>query len=84
MTNHPNRGPYQYLKVSPRGFANEVLYLRVPAADVDAANAEFAGYEDRTEGGHVSWTHDTKARWTGVAVDWADRDMVLPVIGRDI
>lgn len=66
------------LKVSPRGFANEVFYFRVPAADVAAADAEFAGYaDDVARGGFAEWTNDLRATAPGVAVDWADRAYVL-------
>jgi hypothetical protein len=82
MANHPNRGDYRYLKVSS-GFANRVVYLRVPVADVAAADAEFAEFEDR-DAGHTSWTHDKRATMPGAAVDWADRDMVLGIAGRNI
>ena len=68
----------KYLKVSPRGFKNEVIYLKVPENKVDEANTEFAGYEDNLEqGGYTSWTDDLAATRLGVAVDWADRHMVL-------
>ena len=42
------------LKVSRR-FANTVIYFRVPAAQVDEANAHFAGFEDSNPGCHASW-----------------------------
>lgn len=80
MTNHPSRSKYRYLKVS-QGYANTVIYLRVPLDQVDAANAHFKDYEDGNPTGHltgrwVSWTDDKHARIPGVAVDWADRAYV--------
>lgn len=75
MTNHPNRSSYRYLKVS-QGFANTVLYLRVPEDKVAEVEAHFAGYEDEHPGAWTAWTTDRKARMPGVAVDWADRAYV--------
>jgi len=72
MANHPNRSSYRYLKVS-QGFANTVLYLRVPVSMVAEADAAFADYEDNGSGRWAGWTDDKAARMPGVAVDWADR-----------
>lgn len=76
MTNHPNRSNFRYFKVSPRGFANEVIYFRVPLDKIDEVNVRFAGFEDREDGGYCNWTDDHRARMPGVAVDWADRAYV--------
>lgn len=66
-----------YFKVSPRGFANEVIYFRVPEDDKAEVEAKFAGFEDRPEGGYCGWTDDKRAHMPGVPVDWADRRYVL-------
>lgn len=65
---------YKYLKVSPRGFANEVTYYRVPLDKVAEANAAVASYEDDNveHGGYACWTTD-KSR-SDQAVKWEDRD----------
>ena len=62
---------YKMLKVSPRGFANEVTYLRVPADKIAEADAKFADYNDGD--GFAEWTNDRNANIPGVAVEWADR-----------
>ena len=73
MINHPNRGNYRYLKVCPRGFANEITYYRVPLDKVAEAEAEYAGYEDDvTRGGYTCWTLDKRAR--KACINWSDRD----------
>lgn len=74
MANHPNRSNMRYFKVSPRGFANEVIYFRVPSEKVEEVNKVFESYEDDVErGGYCNWTSEAKARMPGVAVDWEDR-----------
>ena len=62
----------RYLKVSPRGFANETVIFRVPEDRVAEAEAEYAGYEDDVDrGGWTAWvTGQVDPR---DAVDWADR-----------
>lgn len=75
MTSHPNRSKYRYLKVS-QGFANTVIYLRVPTDKVSEAERVFADYEDDRSGRWWAWTTDSNAREPGVAVDWADRAYV--------
>ena len=66
----------QYIKVSPRGFANETYIFRVKAEDVATAEAEFAGYEDDVErGGYTAWVKGPFL--PGQLIDWADRHMVL-------
>lgn len=74
MINHPNRGNYRYLKVSPRGFDNEIVYYRVPLDKIAEADAEYLHYEDSDPQRYATWTTDKRARMPGVAVDWADRD----------
>jgi hypothetical protein len=73
MTNHPNRSNIRYFKVSPRGFANEVIYFRVREHEVAEVEARFANFEDHADGGHCGWTDDKAARMPDTAVDWADR-----------
>ena len=75
MSNHPNRSNYRYLKVS-QGFANTLIYLRVPVDKVQEAEAVFANYADDGSGRWANWSTDTEARKPGVAVDWADRAYV--------
>lgn len=62
------------LKVCPRGFANEVTYLRVPADKLAEADTRFADYNDGD--GYAEWTTDLRADMPGVAVDWDDRAYV--------
>lgn len=81
MTSHPNRSNYRYFKVCPRGFVNEVIYFRVPSAQIGEVDAYFADYEDRqfnagATSASCGWTTDAKARQIGVAVDWDDRAYV--------
>lgn len=73
MSSHPNRSGIRYLKVSPRGFANEVLYLAVPVDKIAEADAAFAHYEDNGSGRSAGWTTDSRARLPGVAIAWDDR-----------
>lgn len=73
MTNHPSRSKVRYFKVSPRGFANGVIYFRVPLEKVEEVNKQFKDYEDVSRDGYCNWTDDSRARMPGVAVDWADR-----------
>ena len=75
MANHPNGCNFRYFKVSPRGFANELIYFRVPLDKVDEVNKQFDGFEDRTDG-HCNWTDDHQARIPGVALSWEDRAYV--------
>ena len=75
MSNHPNRSRYRYRKVS-QGFANTVIYFRVPADKVPEVEAYFANYEDEGDGRWSAWTTDRKATQPGIAVDWADRAYV--------
>jgi len=76
MTNHPNRSTYRYFKVSPRGFANEVIYYRVRPEEVAEVEAAYAHYEDddQAHSRYAGWTDDKAARIPGVAIDWTDRD----------
>ena len=59
-------------------FANEVTYFAIPSPKTADADALFAGFEDAASGGFVEWTTDAAATRPGVAVDWADRNMILP------
>ena len=68
----------KYLKYCPRGFANEVTYFAVPEDKISEADALFAGFEDHADGGYVQWTTDNRSHAPGVAVEWADRNMILP------
>jgi hypothetical protein len=74
MTNHPNRSNYRYYLVSPRGFANEITYFRVPVDRVAEVDAYFADYEDRNPGSRTGWTTSGAARLQ--ALDWDDRAYV--------
>lgn len=66
----------KYLKVCPRGFANEYVILRVPSEKVSEANAQFDGYENDVERwGYTAWVDAPTDPC--LAVDWADRHMVL-------
>jgi hypothetical protein len=76
MTNHPNRSNYRYFLFSPRGFANELTYFRVPVDRVGEVDAYFDGYQDRYPGSRTGWTTARDARMPGVAVDWDDRQWV--------
>lgn len=83
MTNHPNRSSLRrYYYVCPRGFANEITYIRVRPDDVAAVDAYFESYVDRQfDAGYTDamcgWVHFNSAEYEaarrpGVAVDWAD------------
>lgn len=77
MANHPNRSNISYFMVSPRGFANEITYFKVPADKVAEVDKAFDGYaDDVSRGGYCRWTTDRAAKIPGVAVDWADRAYV--------
>ena len=66
----------KYLKINPRGFANEFVVLRVPADKVTEAEAQFADFEDDTSrGGFTNWVAAPLDPLD--AVDWVDRGMVL-------
>lgn len=72
--------PHIYLKYCPRGFANEVVYLRVNADD-QAARAQAEQVIDRLLGettAYAEWSTDKIAEAPGVAVEWEDRNHVLP------
>ena len=65
----------KFLKISPRGFANETITLRIPADKVAEAEAYFANYEDDVErGGHTAWVSAPADPMD--AIDWADRAYV--------
>lgn len=64
---------YRYFKVSPRGFANEVVYFRVREDQVTQVEAEYADFENDEPGRYCGWTSDKVATAPGVAVDWEDR-----------
>jgi hypothetical protein len=64
---------HRYFKVSPRGFANEVVYFRVPEEKAPEVDAYFATYEDDEPWRYATWTNDEQARVSGVAVEWDDR-----------
>jgi hypothetical protein len=76
MANHPNRSTNLYFVVSPRGFDNEVIYLRVPADKEAEVDAHFAEYENDYPGSYAHWTEDRQARIPGVAINWSDRHLV--------
>lgn len=63
----------RYFKVSPRGFANEVTYFRVPSESAADVEKHFENYEDKHPGARTGWTTDKRAHQPGVAIDWADR-----------
>lgn len=73
MVNHPNRSNYRYFMVSPRGFANEVTYYRVPLDKVEECELEYRDLANNNPGAYCRWTEDKFARLPGVAIDWADR-----------
>lgn len=64
-------------RVCPRGFANEVIYYRVPADQIAACEAEYAGYSNNNPEGSARWLgeHEQSIGYApGVAIDWADRN----------
>jgi len=72
----------RYYKISPRGFANEIIYLRCATkAEEVACEAEYGDLADRdpSHNAHGEWTSDVKASVPGVAVEFADRYYVLPM-----
>lgn len=69
---------HKYLKVSPRGFANEYTIFRVPQDMVREAESVFAGLDDDIDrGGHACWVSAPYDPMS--AVDWADRAFVMGV-----
>ena len=65
----------RYYKISPRGFANDVTYLRIHTDDeAVACEAKFADYEDQHPGASTGWTSDKVASAPGVAINWRDRE----------
>lgn len=63
----------KFLQVS-RGFANTVIFFRVPADKVEEATREFDGFSDRNPG---CWTAWVSGKGLGLdAVDWEDRAMI--------
>lgn len=65
----------RYFKVCPRGFLNEVTYIRIDTPEQAAAiEQEYADFEDTNPSGYSTWTHDRRAHQPGVAVSFADRD----------
>lgn len=65
----------RYLKVSPRGFADEVIYLKVAPHEADAAEALIESYAADTDG-YAEWTFDRAASTPGISVDFPDKAMV--------
>jgi hypothetical protein len=70
--NKDQNSKFQFFKVCPRGFANEVTYYRVPIEKIDEVESEYEGYNDGD--GYCCWTDDKVARLRGVFIEWADRD----------
>lgn len=64
---------HRYLKVSPRGFDNEIVVFKVPTADIREANSEFSDYEDGSR--YCYWSKDRRIRKDAIA--WADRHRVF-------
>lgn len=90
MTNHPNRSRYRYARCCPRGFANEITYVRVPLDKADAATVALDRHfdvNDTQNSASWRWTQDARARQPGVAFDWSEYAAQLsvdPDTGRDI
>ena len=80
MTNHPNRSRARYYKICPRGFANEVIYLRIHNnEEAQACEAYFAAWQSRefnagNTRAYAEWTNDKRASARGAAVNWRDRE----------
>lgn len=68
----------RYYKVSPRGFANETIYL-IARNSVEAAiyERDYDSLPDRQPGAITGWTRDRQARIPGVAVAFDMRHWVL-------
>ncbi len=69
----------RYYKISPRGFANEVRYIRI--VDDEQARlieAEYGEISDRDPAHKAfsGWTSDRRARVPGVSVAFEDRNFV--------
>lgn len=62
---------HRYLKVSPRGFDNEIVVFKVPIADIREAKSEFSDYEDGSR--YCYWSKDSRIRKDAIA--WADRHL---------
>jgi hypothetical protein len=65
----------RYFKICPRGFANEVTYVRIldenQAAKIEE---EYASFEDDNPNAYARWTNDARASMPGVAVSFEDRN----------
>lgn len=66
---------YRYYEVCPRGFANEVTYIRVPADRTGEVETHFEGEKDwqfnnGNTGYSDGWTTDKRA--PRMAMDWDD------------
>ncbi len=77
MTNHPNRSKYRYFEVCPRGFVNEITYIRVREDEIEAVEKHFDGWIDRQfdageTGAICGWTDDKRARVPGISLTWDD------------
>jgi hypothetical protein len=65
---------HRYFLVSPRGFANEITYYRVPLAKVEECEREYRNLSDTNPSAYCWWSESRIAREPGVAIDWADRN----------
>lgn len=63
----------KFLRVS-WGFANRVIYFRVPQSDVDAANRHFENFSDENPGCHAEWVSGQGLGDRPIM--WADRAYV--------
>lgn len=76
MTTHPTRSNnVRYYKICPRGFANEVRYVRVLTDEqAKILEDEYSNIADKAPGAWAHWTRDLEAQQEGVAVEFGDRN----------
>lgn len=72
----------RYYKVCPRGFANEVIYLRIDNdTQAEQVEREYGDLADREpHNGYAEWTNDLVAGKPGVAANYEDRHWALPLV----
>lgn len=62
-----------YIKVSPRGFANEYTIFAVSHEEMPEFEAEYGNLEDENEGGHTHKYNNPEQWVKNAAIKWADR-----------
>ena len=69
--------PNATFRICPRGFANEVTYLRVPADKIEQVDALFGGYNDSPNASAL-WVPNNRTHPRNV-IAWEDRKHADPL-----